>query len=253
MKMLTHVKSQFSDFFFLVKTGAPPWFIFRHFLIHIKHRLSTNRKCFIARQNEFRSEIKQLDFSNDWFTANLPTWFQAFDECQIEQKQSLRCLEIGSWQGLSAFFILTHFQNACLTCVDTWEGADEHKSDHEMLARVEGIFDHNTKRFGDRLRKYRGTSFSYMNISSKANEFDLIYVDGSHHTDDVVVDVFKCFEKLKVGGVMILDDYLWSYYKEPIDNPAGAINAFLRVRKKYLKVICSDYQLVIQKRSCPER
>ena len=49
-----------------------------------------------------------------------------------------------------------------------------------------------------------------MNFSSNFYEpekYNLIYNDGSHHSDDVIVDAFKAFEMLKVGGIMIFDDY----------------------------------------------
>jgi hypothetical protein len=35
---------------------------------------------------------------------------------------------------------------------------------------------------------------------------------------------------LKTGGVMIFDDNLWRYYKKPSDNPAAAINTFLKLK-----------------------
>ena len=251
--MLKHIGSQISDLLFLVKTNAPLWFIFRHFAVHIGHRLSSRRREFIVKRDAFRKTKDSLKLSNDWFTIHIPTWLRAFEECEIETDQTLECLEIGSWQGLSAFFILDYFQNARLTCVDTWEGADEHKVDSQTLSTVEQFFDANLKIHNSRAKKYRGTSLSFVSENFEPNKFDFIYVDGSHHADDVIVDVTKCFEMLKVGGLLIMDDYLWNYYKEPMDNPAGAINCFLRMKRKHLKVICSDYQLAIRKVSMPER
>ena len=46
---------------------------------------------------------------------------------------------------------------------------------------------------------------------------------------------------LKVGGVMILDDYLWIYYDREIDNPAGVINSFLRLKRHQIEFTCLDY------------
>tara|TARA_R110002110_G_scaffold119309_2_gene293735 strand:+ start:19812 stop:20003 length:192 start_codon:yes stop_codon:yes gene_type:complete len=63
----------------------------------------------------------------------------------------------------------------------------------------------------------------------------LTYVNGSHHKNDVIIDAVKCFEMLKVGGIMIFDDYFWQYYPDAIDNPAGAINTFLRLKKDFIK------------------
>jgi predicted O-methyltransferase YrrM len=79
------------------------------------------------------------------------------------------------------------------------------------------------------------------------NSFDLIYIDGSHHTDDVIVDAIKGFELLKVGGIMIFDDYFWGYYNKPIDNPAGAVNAFLRLKEGAFEIECIYRQLILKK------
>jgi predicted O-methyltransferase YrrM len=166
-------------------------------------------------------------------------------------------MEIGSWQGQSALFLLVFLEKAKLTCVDTWEGADEHKSghaaNHEILSKVERVFDANLSEFKDRVAKYKGTSYQYFNDCFKIEEFDLIYIDGSHHSDDVLVDAIKSFEMLKVGGLIIFDDYFWKYYSRTIDNPSGAINAFMRLKRNQIKVICFDYQLIIRKTSSSVR
>ena len=147
--------------------------------------------------------------------------------------------------------MLSNFKNAKLTCVDTWQGGDEHKKndspEKSVLPSVEAIFNENIAEFHDRVTKYKGTSFSYYNHQSNTNIYDLIYVDGSHYTDDVIVDAIKCFEMLKVGGFLIFDDYFWKFYDKNIDNCAGAINSFLRLKGHYLEIVCFDYQLIVRK------
>jgi predicted O-methyltransferase YrrM len=200
-------------------------------------------------QERFRELAKSLQFSDDWFTHNIPFWLSVFDEYGFRTRGELDVLEIGSWQGLSSYFILHTLPNARLTCVDTWEGADEQKAAEtsEALDKVEATFDRNLLAFQDRLRKYKGTSLSFYSDESRRGRYDFIYVDGSHHCDDVLVDAIKCFEMLAVGGIMILDDYRWRYYPNPIDNPAAAINLFLRLKRGSYRIIRSYYQLVITK------
>lgn len=41
------------------------------------------------------------------------------------------------------------------------------------------------------------------------NKFDFIYVDGLHLSQDVLYDALLSFDLLKVGGILIFDDYLW--------------------------------------------
>jgi len=234
---------------FLIKTDAPLWVIAASFWLNLTH-LATRRK-YDEKLELFKLEREQLELDHDWLTLRLYTWFRVFDRQNLYARKTLQCLEIGSWQGLSAYFLLGELPNAELTCVDTWEGADEHKfafaAGEPLPSNVETIFDSNLSAFGSRLRKYKGTSFSYFENTFAPNTFDFIYVDGSHHSDDVIVDAIKGFEMLKVGGVMIFDDYFWRFYKRKIDNPAGALNAFLRMKKHQLQIIGFDYQLVVKK------
>ena len=192
-----------------------------------------------------------MKLTADWFTGSIPYWYSVFDEYRLPNKKEIQALEIGSWEGLSSYFILQTLPNATLTCVDTWEGADEHKSGNidmqNTLSRIEVSFDSNLSIFSDRLVKYKGTSFSFFNAHSNEEAFDLIYIDGSHHCDDVVIDAIKCFEMLKVGGIMIFDDYFWRLYTNDINNPAAAINTFLRLKKGLYKVVRIYYQIIIEK------
>ena len=182
------------------------------------------------RQKEFRALAKSLELSNDWVAKRIPMCLSPFQECGLDARPEIRALEIGSWEGLSSLVILHALPNATV-----W-------------SRGEQTFDANLSRYRDRLTKFRGTSFAYLAEHGQArNSMDLIYVDGSHHCDDVIVDAFKSFEMLKPGGVLIFDDYFWRHYPRAIDNPAGAINAFLQLKKGAYRVVRVYYQLIIQK------
>jgi len=54
---------------------------------------------------------------------------------------------------------------------------------------------------------------------------------------------------LKVGGIMVFDDYFWRYYSRVKDNPATAINLFLRAKKDQYKIVRFFYQIIIVKTS----
>ena len=246
---------------FLIRTDAPLWVIKARFVLKYKHRFlnkfSISGRLYLDRRAEFRIIKKKLRLDNDWFTGSILTWLRAIDSSDLRNKNKIRCLEVGSWQGLSAFFLLSELPNAHLVCVDTWEGADEHKGSTAttatILASVEATFDANLLEFQDRLVKFKGTSLSYYANNFEPNAYDLIYVDGSHNSDDVVVDAVKCFEMLSTGGLLIFDDYFWNYYANEIDNPAGAINTFLRLKRYQLEILCFDYQMIVRKISCSAR
>lgn len=204
----------------------------------------------------FRERARHLDVSNDWFTRHIPAWAGAFDRYRLAQAAALRVLEIGSWQGLSSHYLLDALPQATLVCVDTWQGGDEHRSGDaasaEVLGRIEQSFDRNLAAFRGRYEKFKGTSFEYFAQAGDAR-FDLIYVDGSHYCDDVLLDATQGFEHLRVGGLMIFDDYLWQYYPHPMQNPAGAINYFLQSKAGCYRVVRCYYQVIIEKTAEPAR
>ena len=204
-----------------------------------------------------KEQIKQLQNIVEFEKAlvDMAKRYKEAQDCLIYalevQNKNINILEIGSWEGLSSHFILSTFPNAHLTCVDTWEGADEHRdgtdATTEILTDIENKFNSNLSQFESRLTKFKGTSYSFFENNPTKSIYDFIYVDGSHHCDDVMIDAVKCFEKLKVGGVMIFDDYFWQHYKNAIENPAAAINLFLRMKKGAYKIIRMYYQLIIIK------
>lgn len=252
MKIYKRAQRKVSALKTLVLSDAPLFLTSSYFILNtFDHFFCKANKQIKEEQRLFRETTKKLNFTTDWFTLKLPTWLRAFHKKQITSSTPLNCLEIGSWQGMSALFTLMHFNNASITCVDTWEGSDENKSkkasESNILSDVERMFDSNTNQYKSRICKYRGTSYQFFNDHFENSIYDLVYIDGSHHSDDVIVDAFKAFEMLKVGGLMIFDDYFWRYYPKHIDNPSGAINAFIRAKRHQLKVICFDYQLVIEK------
>jgi Methyltransferase domain len=227
---------------FLFDTKAP----LAVYISYIKTYL--NRKRILANSpdiSKFEKDKVLGKFSNDWFKPNIPYWHDVFVNYGLYEKD-LRSLEIGSWEGMSTLFILSSLPKVMHTSVDTWAGADEHQGT-EVLNVIEKNFDHNTQKYQDKLKKFKGTSFNFFNQLSGRENFDLIYIDGSHHTDDVIVDAIKSFEQLKVGGIMIFDDYFWVYYKNAIDNPAGAVNAFLTLKHGCYEILAVYNQLILKK------
>lgn len=213
--------------------------------------MSAKGKDYTEARDEFRQLKSSYSFDNDWFSARIPFWLYVFDDWKVDRQSELKFLEIGSWQGMSAVFTLKHFPASHLICVDTWGGADEHLDEQyasvSVVSKAEAAFDRNIAEFGDRVEKFKGHSLDYHAHRFEPSSFDMIYVDGSHHFDDVMVDVVKCFEMLRTGGILICDDYMGQYYRRPSDNVAGAINAFMRAKKGDFEIIAFKYQVAIRK------
>lgn len=231
----------------LLRTNASAHVIFCYFRDAIGNiKIEEHHK---SKKLEFLHETEHLELTNDWFTSNIPYWLATLNK--LNQKQSIKALEIGSWEGLSSYFILSKFKNIKLDCIDTWEGADEHKdgiaATKETLLDIESKFDRNLSVFKDRITKFKGTSYSFFDTRNNPSIYDLIYIDGSHHSDDVMIDAIKSFALLKPKGIMIFDDYFWKYYNNELENPGSAINLFLKLKRNQLKILRVYNQIIIQK------
>ena len=190
-------------------------------------------------------------FSNNWFEQNIEIWNQLF-----QQIKPTRILEVGSYEGRSTAFIIESLANDDdieIHCIDNWEGGIEHKQGEiweSDMAEIEARFAHNMNVATAKssraveLRIHKGLSNEELPklVSSNMQEyFDFIYIDGSHHAPDVLLDAILGFELLRVGGVMIFDDYLW---QEPLPEgtdlircPKIAIDAFTNIYCRKLRVI----------------
>ncbi len=237
------------DLFYFYETDAPSNVIKSYIFAYFKNSQIT--KIFLPDKYRFRKETLSLTVSHDWFTRHIPFWLSVFSEYGLANKDELLVLEIGSWEGLSSYFILDKLPNARLTCVDPWSGSYEHKigglATVEEVKNSEMLFDLNLEKYQDRLLKYKGSSLLFFTEPFPPKLFNLIYVDGSHHCDDVMIDLIKCFEMLAPRGIMIMDDYFWRELPIAGENPAAAINAFLRLKKGQYKIIRIYYQLIIEK------
>jgi hypothetical protein len=129
----------------------------------------------------------------------VPFWLSAIKDYDLRDKH-LKVLEIGSWEGLSSFFILSEIPNAYLTCVDTWEGSVEHKSynfaSEFNLLNIEKTFDENMSLFESRFTKFKGTSLSFFSNNSNSQKFDFIYVKVSFFLKDVDILFFRKKENM---------------------------------------------------------
>lgn len=194
------------------------------------------------------------EFTNDWFnqTASLPVWRQL-----ISNNKPTRILEIGSFEGRSTCWLIDNCTTASqsdieICCVDSWEGGIEHQKGAQKEAEmsdVEKRFDQNILiarsqiNFSVNIRKiknYSNIALPILMSEGKFGFFDLIYVDGSHQAPDVLTDAIMSFQLLRVGGVMIFDDYLWSMDRpgtqDVLKMPKPAIDAFLNIFQRKMSI-----------------
>ena len=79
----------------------------------------------IKKQEQIRKEqekktIENKNFSSDYFSPNETNWINWLSK--FKNQKDLKFLEIGSYEGKSALWLLRNFESMKITCVDTFEG-----------------------------------------------------------------------------------------------------------------------------------
>jgi len=75
----------------------------------------------------------------------------------------------------------------------------------------------------------------------------VIYVDGSHFSDDVLIDAIVAWRLLNEGGVIIFDDVLTPFYTRARANTAWALKTFMKYHHREFKLLSAGYQIILQK------
>lgn len=203
------------------------------------------------------------DFTVDWFSYNIPTWKRLIDELKPR-----RIIEIGCYEGRSTTWIIEQCSAAQpieLHCIDTWDGGEEFRKgafQGREMSDAEQRFSSNVQQACQRaanpvqLTQHKTSSeraLIHILANGGLGGFDLIYIDGSHQAADVLRDAVLSFDLLRVGGLMIFDDYLWCMepvgQQDSLGMPKPAIDAFTNLYQRKLQVIphCPVYQLYATK------
>ncbi|EIM82724.1 nucleotide-diphospho-sugar transferase [Stereum hirsutum FP-91666 SS1] len=188
--------------------------------------------------------------TQDWFSFNTTTWKSLFPYITT---QSPRVLEIGSWEGRSAVFLLTELCKSLgeIVCIDHF---DLHRTDagrerYQTLNR-------NLSLTGKKFRIIDEFSVPGLmkvlrdEISLTEPGFDWIYVDGSHEADDTFLDGELAWRLARKGAIFIFDDYDWDAEpKESRHHPKRGIDAFLALHAGEYKLLSGEgqYQMILQK------
>lgn len=181
--------------------------------------------------------------TSDWTSGNFDVWRR-----HIGGRPVASVLEIGSWEGRSAIFFLEYCAPCSITCIDTFAGAPEH-ADMPSLSSIEQNFDANLAPYGARVEKIKSGSLSALTKLVEQNRtYDLVYVDGSHARDDVLVDSVLGWRLLALDGLMIWDDYRWGAERPDHERPQRAVEAFLSMHADEIEIVHVNGQVLARKR-----
>ncbi|MBL8262414.1 MAG: class I SAM-dependent methyltransferase [Xanthomonadaceae bacterium] len=162
-------------------------------------------------------------FSENWFEHNIPHWERWLGD--FRDRSGLRALEIGSFEGRSTLWLCENILTAddCrIDCLDLF-AADPVYGDYHARFRS------NTAAHAHKIREFPGPSFD--GLRKVDGRYDIVYIDGWHSAFGAMADGVMSWPLLKVGGVMIFDDYLWV---PPKLGPPPRLGLWQRKKLKWL-------------------
>ena len=155
-------------------------------------------KCFLlpAKIDHF---YKGSEFGESWFSyPNL------YAEMVRRFPSGSRFVEIGVWKGRSAAFMAVEIINSLkdieFSCVDHWEGSEEHKDNPEL----ESLYDIYSRNMNPVKGHYTDIKMPSLQAAEQfADEsLDFVFIDASHDYDAVKKDITAWLPKVKKDGVI---------------------------------------------------
>jgi predicted O-methyltransferase YrrM len=205
--------------------------------------------------------MDSYEFTTPWFEKNRMIWAALF-----EQIKPSRVLEIGSFEGAASCFMIDHLKHrdpSELICIDSWEQQltpTVRIVDTINMSDVEKRFDRNSAIAVannphvslTKIKARSHTALPNLLAEGKRDYFDFIYIDGSHEAPDVMFDAVLGFEMVRLGGVMVFDDYLLTVKSEfgpdPLRSPKLAIDAFTTIFSRRVRLMeAPNFQVYAQK------
>jgi predicted O-methyltransferase YrrM len=188
----------------------------------------------------------------DWFSWNIPTWQTLLAD--FANKPGLQFLEIGVFEGRATVWLLENIltnSSSKTVCVDRFIADPETQITQAHAVSAKETFSDNVRKYGGKVEIHVGASQEVLR-KLPLNAFDFVYVDGSHRASNVLEDAVLSFRLMRVGGIMIFDDYGWGNHKGTLLHPKAGIDAFLDVFADQLVILRKEYQVAIRKIESPE-
>ncbi|QTL02148.1 class I SAM-dependent methyltransferase [Aquabacter sp. L1I39] len=193
------------------------------------------RDAFMA---EVASWFEGKTFTTDWVTRKAMRWHRFLRGLR---KEKADVLEVGTFEGRSAVFMLNYLPHARITCVDFFKG--------ELDAR----FDTNLAPYGDRVTKLKGSAAGHLDALGQAQaRYDLIYLDAGKRRDDALALSLLAWPLLKTSGIFIWDDYDWGLDRPPAERPHDGIATFLKLHEADYNLLWDKGQVFVQRVSPPD-
>ncbi len=140
--------------------------------------------------------------------------------------KNIKLLEIGFYQGASAYMWEAYFSRAALYHIDIEQWCYQYAKTLSNRSKLHMV-DQSSP---EQLRKY---------VEEIGGNFDIIIDDGSHMVQHQIISFKTLFPFLKSGGIYVIEDLFSSYWKEyggngSKENPATGPNSTISFLKQLL-------------------
>jgi len=161
-------------------------------------------------------------------------------------KRNFSYLEIGSFEGMSALYVLYHYENVKLTVIDLWDQSNVNsESLNKNFVEVEKRFDENLQSY--KYKKIKKDSvIALRELLRMKLTFDVIYIDGSHNGEDILGDGIESYKLIKTNGIIIFDDIVNENKNINIQSYVG-FQKFCEIYKKKIKILYLRNIAVVKK------
>jgi len=201
---------------------------------------------------------QEYDFSTEWFVEHVPIWEKHLSSYRGQPK--VRYLEVGLFEGRSTIWllenILTH-PTSHATGIDLFS-EEYHFYKNKESTEADKVVNYKQKCLdniqasgrADQVTVLEGYSQVVLRELPLSEPFDIIYIDGSHESKDVLEDAILCRRLLKDGGILIFDDYKLQTWKKSsrLPKPDVGINAFMHFYGNEFEILHLDWQLILRKK-----
>ena len=160
------------------------------------------------------------------FYSQIPGWFSfrgLYEQAVRAAADPARFVEVGCWKGRSAAFlaveILNSGKNIRLDCVDTWLGSQEakHIADPSVQnGTLFAEFSRNIAPVREQIHVLRLPSVEAAAIFEDGS-LDFVMIDAAHDFQNVLADINAWWPKIKRGGTMAGDDYLFKGVNQAVN------------------------------------
>ena len=179
--------------------------------------------------------MNEYDFTRDHVTPHISSWKKVYEYLSNNFGSDLNCLEIGTFEGKSAIYFLDNFtgDNGKLTVIDNfWDKTYESRYNYNINNNIKS----------KQVVTLKGSSLTQLPILYETcpESFDFIYLDAGKTSVDNMYNMLMAERLLKVGGLLIVDDYYWHLtqpHLELKETPHLAIKAFMDIT-----LLCDWYE-----------